>query len=51
MSYVIMCLKPYSIHCLNLKEKTILILDIDDQNTTCAFASNGIHVAYMTLNL
>ena len=33
------------------ENKNILILVIDDQNTTYVFASKGTQVAYLNLNL
>ena len=33
------------------ESKTTLILDIDNQNTTCVFASEGIQAACLNFNL
>lgn len=32
------------------ENKIIFILDIDDQNTMCVYASKGTHVVYLDLN-
>ena len=40
-----MCFKYFYIHCL------MYILYIDDHNTTYVFASKGIHVVYMNLEI
>ena len=50
--YIFMCLKHYcALSHFKEKNKNVLILDFDDQNTTYVFASKGAHVPHLSLNL